>query len=90
MAVTVYVPTMYRGLAVGEARVRAVGRDLAEVVADLEAGHPGFRERICEGAEIRPYVNVYVNGGEVRGLQGMWTPVRDGDEVVIFPVVAGE
>ena len=89
MAVTVYVPTPYRSLTAGEARVKVVGQSLAEAIDGLEASYPGFRARIYEDGELRHYVNVYVNGEEVRSLEGLLTPLNDGDEVAIIPALAG-
>ncbi len=89
MAITVYVPTPYRSLTAGEARVKAVGQDLAEVIGELEASYPGFRERVCEDGHLKHYVNVYVNGEEVRSLEGLATPLKDGDDVAIIPALAG-
>lgn len=89
MAVTVYVPTPYRSLTAGEARVKVDGQDLAEAIAGLEASYPGFRARVCEGGELKHYVNVYVNGEEVRALAGIQTPLKDGDEVAIIPALVG-
>jgi molybdopterin synthase sulfur carrier subunit len=56
----------------------------------LEVVYPGLKDRLCdEAGEIRRFVNIYVNGEDVRFLQGLATPVKDGDEVSIVPAVAG-
>ncbi len=89
MAVTVYVPTPYRSLTAGEARVRVAGRDLGEAIEGLEAGYPGFRARVCEDGQLKHYVNVYVNGDEVRSLAGLRTRLAEGDEVAFIPALAG-
>ena len=89
MAVTVYVPTPYRTLTEGEARVKVAGQSLAEAIEGLEASYPGFRARIFEDGELKHYVNVYVNGEEARSLEGLHTPLKDGDEVAIIPALAG-
>ncbi len=89
MAVTVYVPTPYRALTAGEARVRVAGQDVAEALEGLEASYPGFRARVYEDGQLKHYVNVYVNGEEVRSLEGLRTPLKDGDEVAIIPALAG-
>jgi molybdopterin synthase sulfur carrier subunit len=63
---------------------------LAQAVDNLERDFPGIKERICdEAGELRRFVNVYVNGEDVRFLQGMNTPLADGAEVSIVPAVAG-
>lgn len=66
------------------------GSSLGECINALEAAFPGMKERLCdEAGEIRRFVNVFVNGEDVRFLQGLATPLKDGDEVSIVPAVAG-
>ncbi len=89
MAVTVYVPTPFRNLTEGEARVKVAGQDLAEAIDVLEASYPGFRARVCVDGQLKHYVNVYVNGDEVRSLAGLQTRLADGDEVAFIPALAG-
>jgi sulfur-carrier protein len=63
---------------------------LAAAVDGLEAQFPGIKERICdESGEIRRFVNIYVNGEDVRFLDGLKTPLADGADVSIVPAVAG-
>ena len=51
---------------------------------------PGIKERLCdESGELRRFINIYVNGEDIRFLSGLQTPVKDGDEVSIVPAVAG-
>ncbi len=90
MSVTVKIPTPLRALT-GERDAVACGAPtLAGVVSELEDAFPGIRERLCdEGGALRRFVNVYVNGEDVRFLQGLETELSDGDEVSIVPAVAG-
>ena len=68
----------------------ADGGSLAQCIDGLDAAYPGLKDRLCdEAGGIRRVVNIYVNGEDVRFLQGMATPVKDGDEVSIVPAVAG-
>jgi len=70
--------------------VAADGGSLAQCIDALEAAYPGLKDRLCdEAGEIRRFVNIYVNGEDVRFLQGLTTTVADGDEVSIVPAVAG-
>jgi molybdopterin synthase sulfur carrier subunit len=63
---------------------------LGAAVDGLERQYPGIKERICdEAGEIRRFVNIYVNGEDVRFLDGLGTPLADGAEVSIVPAVAG-
>lgn len=90
MAVNVKIPTPLRNLTNNQDLVSAQGGTLSEVVQALEGSFPGMRERILDdGGEIRRFVNVYVNGEDVRFLQGLATQLGDGDEVSIVPAVAG-
>ncbi|MDQ3655371.1 MAG: MoaD/ThiS family protein [Chloroflexota bacterium] len=88
--VQVLIPTPLRQYTGGEARVQGSGDSVAVVLDDLNARFPGIRDRICEtDGEIRRFVNVFVNGENVRKLQGAATPVKGGDEVGIIPAMAG-
>jgi molybdopterin converting factor small subunit len=69
--------------------VAASGADLAALIADLESRHEGLSQRLLEGAELRRFVNVYVNDEDVRFLAGLDTELADGDVVTILPAVAG-
>jgi len=90
LSVTVRIPTPLRRLTNGQAKVEACGTNLIELVADLEARYPGIKERLCdEQGQIKRFVNVFVNGQEIRRLQGEATPILDGDEIAIIPAMAG-
>lgn len=90
MAVTVKIPTPLRALTSDRDSVPAEGTTLAELVTSLEASYPGMRERLCdESGALRRFVNVFVNGEDVRFLDGLDTSIGDGDEISIVPAVAG-
>ena len=90
MSVIVRIPTPLRKITTDQDRVSADGGSVAECIASLEASYPGIKERLCdESGEIRRFVNIYVNGEDVRFLQGLATPLKEGDEVSIVPAVAG-
>jgi molybdopterin synthase sulfur carrier subunit len=89
MAVEVRIPTILRTYTGGEKAVSADGSTLAEVVENLEANHPGIKERLVENGDLRRFVNVYVNDEDVRFTGGLETKVDDGDQVVALPAVAG-
>lgn len=89
MAVEVRIPTILRPFTGGEKAVPADGATLGEVVTSLEANHPGIGERLLEDGELRRFVNVYVNDEDVRFLDGLATPIADGDSITILPAVAG-
>jgi len=90
MAVTVRIPTTLRPMAGGKSEVQVQGSTLAEVLAALDDAHPGFRDRLFdEEGQLRRFVNVFVADDDVRFLQGLDTPVPDGETVAIIPAVAG-
>ncbi len=90
MAVTVRVPTTFRPLAGGAAEVAVPAGSLGEVLGNLDTAHPGFRDRLFdEQGELRRFVNLFVADEDVRYLQGLDTPVPDGETVTILPAVAG-
>ena len=90
MSVKVLIPTPLRNLTNDQASVEATGANIAAVFDDLEAHHPGLKERLCDAAgEVRRFVNVFVADDDVRFLDGLATPVPDGETVAIIPAVAG-
>lgn len=91
MAVKVRIPTPLRSLTNDQDVVSAnESSTLAELIEALEGQHPGLKERLCdETGELRRFVNIYVNGEDVRFLSGLSTPIEAGAEVSIVPAVAG-
>lgn len=90
MAVTVRVPTTLRPLSAGNKLVEVAPGSLSDVIAGLDAAHPGFKDRLIdeEGA-LHKFVNIFVDDDDVRYLQGLDTAVADGVTVSIIPAVAG-
>ena len=90
MAVTVRIPTQLRELSGGSAEVSAEAGTVAEVLAQLDAEHPGFAERLFDDkGELRRFVNVFVADEDIRFLEGVATPVTAGQTVSTVPAVAG-
>jgi len=88
--VEVRIPTILRTYTGGEKAVDASGATLGALVDDLEANHPGIKERLVEDSgELRRFVNVYVDDEDVRFTGGLGTELPDGAQVVILPAVAG-
>jgi molybdopterin synthase sulfur carrier subunit len=74
----------------GKDKVEVESSTLGEMVESLESEYPGFKERLVdENGELRYFVNIYVNGEDVRFLQGLDTATSTGDEISIVPAVAG-
>ncbi len=90
MAVLVRIPAPLRTLTNGQGTADIQGPSLRLGIEQLEAAFPGMKDRLCdEDGELRRFVNVYVNGEDVRFLDGIETALKDGDEVSIIPAVAG-
>jgi sulfur-carrier protein len=89
MAVEVRIPTILRTYTGGEKAVSGEGDTLSEVIDHLESNHPGLKDRLLDGEDLRRFVNVYVNDEDVRFTGGLGTSVSDGDQVVVLPAVAG-
>ena len=90
MPISVRIPTPLRKFTGGAESVTASGATVAAVVQDVEGRHPGLKERICDDAgKVRRFVNLYVNGEDIRFLSSLDTPVKDGDEISIVPAIAG-
>jgi MoaD family protein len=89
MAIEVRIPTILRTYTDGAKQVEGNGSTLDELLADLESKHAGLRERLVDDNGLRRFVNVYLNDEDVRFLDGLKTPVKDGDTVTVLPAVAG-
>jgi molybdopterin synthase sulfur carrier subunit len=90
MSVRVRVPTPLRKFTQGADEVNAHGGDIKALVEDLEKNYPGIKERICdENGKVRRFVNVYVNGDDIRFLQNLETALKEGDSISIVPAIAG-
>jgi sulfur-carrier protein len=90
MAVTVKIPTQLRNVTADEAEANVdEATTVGEVLDGLYERYDGLRDRIAEDGDLRRFVNVYVEGEDIRFLDGLDTAVEDGDEVTILPAVAG-
>jgi len=88
--IKVRIPTPLRPLTRGQGEVEAKATSVAELIEQLEAVHPGMKDRLCDGSgDLRRFVNVYVNEEDIRFLNGKETLLKDGDEVSIVPAIAG-
>ena len=89
MAVTVKIPTQLRQATDGQASASVEGATVGEVLDSLYERFGELRSRIAGDGGLRRFVNVYVAGEDIRFLDGLDTPVSDGDELTILPAVAG-
>ena len=90
MPVRVRVPTPLRRFTAGSDEVVASGDSIKAVLQDLERRHPGIAERLLDDkGELRRFVNVYLNGDDIRFLSQLESKVKDGDDISIVPAIAG-
>jgi len=90
MSTTVRIPTALRTLTAGAGEVSVDGSTVEEILKGLDAAHPGMAERLFDDAgALRRFVNVFVADEDIRFLNGLSTPVADGQTVSIIPAVAG-
>jgi molybdopterin synthase sulfur carrier subunit len=93
MAIEVRIPTILRTYTDGEKAVDGDGATLRALIDDLEGNHPGLKDRLVEdkngSIELRRFVNVYVNDEDVRFIGSLDAELKDGDQVVVLPAVAG-
>jgi len=89
MAVTVRIPTPLRTLTGGHDEVSAEGGTVAQVIEQLEASHPGMKDRLCDEKGVRRFVNIYANDEDIRFLDNLETVLKEGDTLSIVPAIAG-
>ena len=90
MSIMVRIPTPLRRVTNGQDKVQVNGDSVGAIIGDLDSQFPGLKERLCdEQGELRNFVNIYVNGEDVRFLDGINSAIAEGDEISIVPAVAG-
>ena len=90
MTATVRIPTPLRRVTNGLDKATVEGATINEIIHSLETQFPGIKKRLCEdGGQLRNFVNVYINGEDIRFLDGMDSLVKMDDEISIVPAVAG-
>lgn len=87
---TIRIPSPLRRYTNSQSKVQVNGATVQELIDNLESAYPGVKTRLCDdNGQIKRYVNVFVNGEEIRTLKGADTPVADKDEISIVPAMAG-
>jgi molybdopterin synthase sulfur carrier subunit len=90
MSITVRIPTQLRTLTGGAGEVSVDGSTVGEALKDLDTAHEGFADRLFdESGGLRRFVNVFLADEDVRFLDGLATPVAEGQTLSIVPAVAG-
>ena len=85
----VRIPPQLRGEVGGAREVPAEGGSVRELLDDLLGRFPALRHQLVEDDDLAPFVNVYVEGEDVRTLDGLDTPVQEGATVILLPAMAG-
>ena len=86
---SVRIPPILRPEAGGNREIEVDGATVREVIDALIAAYPALRERLLDGDELPQFLNVFIDGTDVRLLDGLDTPVADGAAVILLPAVAG-
>ena len=89
MSIRVHIPTPMRQHTQGQAVVEVSGSTVQSALDDLGKKYDGISQRVFENGQVRRFVNVYLNDEDIRYLDNLATPVKDGDELSIIPAVAG-
>jgi molybdopterin converting factor small subunit len=86
---TVRIPPILRPEAGNNRQVELAGATVRDVLGNLIAEYPSLRERIFDGDDLPQFLNVFIDGSDVRLLNGLDTEVPDGATVILLPAVAG-
>ena len=85
----VRIPPTLRAEVGGARQLEAHGETVADVLEDLVSRHPPLGPQLLDDGELAPFVNVFVDGEDIRTLDGTETPVRNGDSLILLPAMAG-
>jgi molybdopterin converting factor small subunit len=86
---TIRIPPTLRVETGGQREVGVTGATIGELLESLASQYPALRGQIYENGDIAPFVNVYLEGEDVRTLDGLDTPVNEGAKVILLPAMAG-
>jgi molybdopterin converting factor small subunit len=89
MSIRIHIPTPMRQHTEGQAVVEATGGTVLALLNNLGQRHPAIVGRLFDNGQVRRFVNLYLNDEDIRYLDNLNTPVKDGDELSIIPAVAG-
>jgi molybdopterin synthase sulfur carrier subunit len=89
MSIRIHIPTPMRQHTEGQAVVEAAGADVKALLDNLGQKHPALTCRLFDNGQVRRFINLYLNDEDVRYLDNLNTPVKDGDELSIIPAVSG-
>jgi adenylyltransferase/sulfurtransferase len=88
--ITIRLPTPLRPYANGQAEVSVPGSTVSEALCELLAAYPALKPHLMNGNdELRPFVNLFIGDENITDLQGLQTPVKAGDRLLLIPSIAG-
>ena len=85
----VKIPEILNSYTKGENKLSINGTTLFEIIESLEKQYPGIKEKFIENGEIRQFINIYIDGEDVRFKNGLKTKVNTESEITILPAIAG-
>jgi len=84
------IPTPLRAYTDGQSNITVAGANISEALTDLTAQYPTIKPHLFnEGGELRPFVNLFIGENNIKDLQGVETPIKDDDKLVLIPSIAG-
>ena len=84
------IPTPLRAYTNGQSEVNVSGSNISDALADLTTQYPALKPHLFnEGGDLRPFVNLFVGENNIKDLQGVDTPIRDGEKIMLIPSIAG-
>jgi len=87
---SILIPVPLRKLTNNVDSVIVSATTILELISNLELNYPGIKERLCfDDGSIRNFINIFVNGEDIRFLQGIHTTIKESDEISIMPAIAG-
>ena len=90
MSLKVVIPTPLRKFTSGVDLVEVEAGTVQQVLDTLDSKYPGFRASVCdESGSLRRFINIYLDGEDVRFLENLSTPAEDGSEIAIVPAISG-
>ena len=84
------IPTPLRTYTNGQRDVNVSGSNISDALTDLTAQYPALKPHLFnDGGELRPFVNLFVGENNIKDLQGIHTPINDGEKILLIPSIAG-
>lgn len=84
------IPTPLRAYTDGKNEVNVNGSNISDALIDLTTQYPALKPHLFnEGGELRPFVNLFVGENNIKDLQGVHTPIKDGEKIMLIPSIAG-